>query len=238
MEKIKRESFVFYRSFFDSLDILPEDYQLLLYRAIAKYGLDMENPTFPESNESRFAQSIWNGIRPQLDANYQKFLNGCKGSQFGKKGGNPNFQKGKPNPYYAKDNPKDNPKKSPNVNENDNENVNENDKKGTRAKNNKELKLPFDSEKFIATWNELRHEPKWKTKSTTALQKNLNDLGKYPEQFAIVLMENAIKRGWQGVVFPNTEELFSTWKKQQQTTQEHEKIISSIKDMPSYEKNK
>lgn len=78
MEKIKRESFVFYRSFFDSLDILPEDYQLLLYRAIAKYGLDMENPTFPESNESRFAQSIWNGIRPQLDANYQKFLNGCK----------------------------------------------------------------------------------------------------------------------------------------------------------------
>ncbi|MDR1652896.1 MAG: hypothetical protein LBS01_04490 [Prevotellaceae bacterium] len=45
----------------------------------------------------------------------------------GKKGGNPNFKKGKKNPYYddQEDNPKDNPKDNPNtVNENRDENEN------------------------------------------------------------------------------------------------------------------
>ena len=59
----------------------------------------------------------WKLIKPQLDANWRRYENGCKGRDYGQLGGNPMFQKGKKNPYYNKvDNPKDNPTITPNDN--------------------------------------------------------------------------------------------------------------------------
>jgi len=55
-------------------------------------------------------------IKPQLEANYKRFLNGKKGADFGKLGGRPKTPK----------KPLDNPKLTPNVNVNVNDNVNVN----------------------------------------------------------------------------------------------------------------
>ena len=78
-----------------------------------------------------------------------------------------------------------------------------------------ELALPYCSTEFVSTWEMLRKQPKWKKKTQSALQMSLNKLGKYPEEFAILLMENAIAGNWQGVVFTWTPEDFRKWQAQQ-----------------------
>lgn len=74
------------------------------------------------------------------------------------------------------------------------------------------LSLPYESEKFVSTWNELLQEPKWKGKSVHALSLNLKDLAKYEEGFAIYLMERAIKNGTQGIVYDWTPREYQNWK--------------------------
>lgn len=77
------------------------------------------------------------------------------------------------------------------------------------------LALPYCSIEFVSTWELLRKQPKWKKKTKSALQMSLNKLGKYPEEFAIILMENAIAGGWQGVVFTWTPDEFKKWQARQ-----------------------
>lgn len=74
-----------------------------------------------------------------------------------------------------------------------------------------ELALPYCSAEFVSTWEILKKQPKWKKKTKSALQMSLNKLGKYPEEFAILLMENAIAGDWQGVVFTWTPDEFRKW---------------------------
>ena len=86
------------------------------------------------------------------------------------------------------------------------------EKEKTRQKEKEAgLALPYCSAEFVSTWEMLRKQPKWKKKTKNALQMSLNKLGKYPEEFAILLMENAIAGGWQGVVFTWTPDDFRKW---------------------------
>lgn len=120
----QKESFVFYRSFAYTIDRLPAEIQLLLYKAITAYALDMKAPSFEDCPDRVFLEAIWESIRPQLDANHKRYLNGCKGAEYGKLGGAP-----KGNQNARKKQPLINPKTTPNVNDNvnDNDNVNGND---------------------------------------------------------------------------------------------------------------
>lgn len=115
----EKESFVFYRSFAESINCLPANFQLPLYKAITAYALDLEVPDFGNYEDKYVLEALWAGIKPQLDANYQRYLNGCKGGEYGHLGGAP-----KGNQNARKKQPQNNPKTTPNVN--DNENVNEN----------------------------------------------------------------------------------------------------------------
>lgn len=74
------------------------------------------------------------------------------------------------------------------------------------------LSLPYNSPRFVEVWETLRIQPKWKGKTQTALQLSLNKLAKYDEAFSISLMEDAIERNWQGVVFGDTDERYRQWK--------------------------
>ena len=78
------------------------------------------------------------------------------------------------------------------------------------------LILPFDSDKFRETWEALCEEKEWKKKTANALRLALKDLGKYEEEFAIELMEKAIKGGWKGVVFADTPDKYLEWKSARQ----------------------
>ena len=95
-----REGFIFYKSFFDAIELAQESEQLPIYRCLVKYGLTGQEPDDKEL--SAMGKVIWNMAKPQLEKNWRKYQAGCKG-------GNPNFGKGKPNPYYnQQDNQQDN----------------------------------------------------------------------------------------------------------------------------------
>jgi hypothetical protein len=72
--------------------------------------------------------------------------------------------------------------------------------KGTSKGNTGEnLIFPFDTEKFLSVWEVLRNQPKWKKKTSDALQASLKKLSNYSEAVAIQMMENTIAGGWQGL---------------------------------------
>ena len=66
----------------------------------------------------------------------------------------------------------------------------------------------------MQTWQMLVVCPKWKDKTIHALQLSLNKLKNYDEDFAILLMEDAIENNWQGIVYDSTAQKYEAWKKQ------------------------
>lgn len=135
-----RDSFVFYRSYMEALRTLPSEQRLNLVDALISYALDGADVSLDGVEKGMFAL-----IRPQLDANQQRYENGCKGAKYGRRGGRPRNEKPQENPDGDKGkkgkgdsdknpdgdnnkNPKgvisENPKQTPNVNVN--ENVNDN----------------------------------------------------------------------------------------------------------------
>lgn len=102
-----RESFVFYKSFYDSIKELDPNDQVKIYNAIFEYEYYQREPKL-----SGVAKSIFTLILPQLEANNKRYENG-------KKGGRPKKE--------TEEKPKNNQKETkvkPNVNVNDNVNVN------------------------------------------------------------------------------------------------------------------
>ncbi len=93
------KGFVFYKSFLTAITMLPEDCQLQMFKAICDYGLEHIEPQFT-GNHAQFLVALWVSIQPQLDANYDRFLNGCKG---GAPLGNQNARK---QPKTTQNNPK------------------------------------------------------------------------------------------------------------------------------------
>ena len=111
---MERESFVFYRSFYEGIKELPRDIQGEVLTAIMEYGLN----GVTTENQKPITKAMFALIKPQLDANNQRFENG-------KKGGRP---KANCNQTETETKPKQNRNKTkhePNVN--DNVNVNDND---------------------------------------------------------------------------------------------------------------
>lgn len=97
-----RDSFVFYRSFFEALQDVPIEERACIYDAICAYSL---NDIEPKLTGMQLA--IFKLIRPNIDSNKRKYENGKKGASFGKKGGRPK----KITPVKPQQNPKITPVK-------------------------------------------------------------------------------------------------------------------------------
>jgi len=69
----ERDSFIFYRSFYESVKVLPEENQLEIYNAIMEFALNQN-----EIEISNLSKAIFILIKPQLEANYKRFINGRK----------------------------------------------------------------------------------------------------------------------------------------------------------------
>jgi hypothetical protein len=180
-----RDSFIFYRSFYEAINHLPEDQQLQIYKAIASYSLD-----FKEVNLKGISNAIFTLIKPQLEANKKRYLNGIKGAEHGVKGGKPKT----PNK------PQTNPKLTPNVNVNVNPNG-----KCKLINENKNIILP----NFIKDnlWSEfLAMRKKLKAPNTEmALNRILKKLKAFEQQNignGTLAIENSIENGWKGVFEP------------------------------------
>lgn len=115
MEGLKREGFVLYRSFFEAvqeLDTAEARWEAI--EAIIRYGLDGEDITAGGT-----AAMALKFAKPQIDANNQRYLNGCKGAEYGKLGGRPK------NPEKTPQKPRENPAETPKEKEKEKEKAKE-----------------------------------------------------------------------------------------------------------------
>ena len=119
---IERDSFIFYRSFYEGIKELDFEQQGRVYNALFGYALNGEEPDLTGAEKAAFVL-----IKPQIEANNRRYENG-------KKGGRPATEtkpKGskkatKNNQTKTKTKPNNNQTQSdtePNVNENVNVNI-------------------------------------------------------------------------------------------------------------------
>ena len=115
-----KESFVFYRSFYEAIQKLPEEYQLELMQVIMKYNFEEELPKMSPVVEAMFTL-----IKPNIDKASERYERCVEN---GKKGGRPKTEtKPKENLNETKKKPNENQDINLNDNDNDNDNDNVND---------------------------------------------------------------------------------------------------------------
>ena len=102
---MKRDSSIFYRSFYEAINDLPDENQLEVYKSIFEYTLN-----FNEIELNGLSKTIFTLIKPQLDANNKRYENGSKGGR------------------KKQDETKTEANKNDNNNDNNNENENDNEK--------------------------------------------------------------------------------------------------------------
>lgn len=110
-----RDSAVFYRSFYEAINELPDVNQLELYKAIFDYSLN-----FKEHDLKGLSKTIFMLIKPQLDANNKRYKNGCTPK------GNQEESKSEANHKQNISKEEANENENDNVNEKENKNVNDN----------------------------------------------------------------------------------------------------------------
>lgn len=98
------------------------------------------------------------------------------------------------------------------------------------------LQFPFSSPSFFKAWTDLLLLAKWKKKPMSALQMSLTQLSKYEEAFAIKLIENATAGNYQGVVYPDTDEVYLKWQKSfKPAVNSKTQINSPVKNYPGWD---
>jgi hypothetical protein len=110
-----RDSSIFYRSFYEAINELPDLNKLEVYTAIFEYSFN-----FNEIELSGLSKTIFTLIKPQLEANKKRFENGTKPKSKPEKSKTEAKQKQKISKVEANNNVNNN------VNDNYNENINNN----------------------------------------------------------------------------------------------------------------
>ena len=122
-----RDSFIFYRSFFEAINDLDDMQQLEIYKAVANYSLN-----FVESDLKGVSATIFKLIKPQLEANNKRFLNGTQP---------------KSKHYESKTEAKQKQVESK-TEANSNNNVNNNVNNNANEKGNKKLEISNEKKEF------------------------------------------------------------------------------------------
>jgi len=126
---MQRDSFIFYRSYFEATKPLSQEQKAQLFDAICIYSLEQE-----QIKLDPICTAMFSLIKPQIEANYKRFLNGTKGAKIKQE-----LSKPKAKTKQAVSKAKANV--NVNVNVNDNVNVNERVKAHTSFKH---LKLSIN----------------------------------------------------------------------------------------------
>lgn len=157
---MERDSFVVYKSFLSAIKRLKRrDIQGELALAIIEYGI---TGVMTECGE--IVELAMELIKPQIEANNQKYLNGKKGAEHGKKGGRPKKE--------TPEKPQENPNETPNEDVNDNVNVNDIsflEKKKQKTYTSDEGKILENSEKENPTPDLKTEDEKRQTEGVVAL---------------------------------------------------------------------
>lgn len=158
---MKRDSFIFYRSFFEATKPLDVEQKAELFDVICEFALNQT-----ETNHSPIVGAMFGLIKPQLEANYKRYMNGMKGGRKPKKETKP-----EPNPNQNETKPEPNGNVNVNKNENENENV-----------------IQLETYPFLDFWDlydkktgKPKAERKWKSLSNTKKSAIMFSLPKYIE---------------------------------------------------------
>ena len=130
-----RDSCVFYASWLDAIEAMPDNVRGEALMAILVYALRGETT----EKQGAMTKVIMAMVKPQIEANNKRYENGCKGGEYGKLGGRPRKEitpnKPQENPKITPNKPQENPYND-NVNDNDNVNVNDNESVCDKSHNN------------------------------------------------------------------------------------------------------
>ena len=134
-----KDSFVFYKSFYDAIKKIPDEYQLELYNAILSYSLEGLEP----SDLSPIAEAMFILIKPNIDSSQKRYETSVEN---GKRGGRPKQEtqdKPNQNPKETQRKPKDNlqetqDKPNQNLNEDEDVDVNVDDNEDDNEDDNNE----------------------------------------------------------------------------------------------------
>ena len=215
---MKRDSIIFYRSFYEAITELPIEIQGSIYTAIFEYSLN-----FNEVVLDGLPKTIFTLIKPQLDANNKRYKNGLKG-------GRNKQEETKTEPKRNQNETK--PEANKNVNDNVNKNINENDndilleketkeispkdlieddlvnpeiEQRKKVAQKKEIEYPFPTKEFKAGWDLWKAYRKKKDKfqyfDEVSEQKALTELfnlSKQNQATSLAIIRQSIDKGWKG----------------------------------------
>lgn len=216
-----RDGFVIYKSFYGPIEGLTDEQLGRLFRAIFQWQIN------GQADPDKDIQVAFGFIVNQFVIDNNKYQERCEKNQAnGRLGGRPRKNQSVITETKRFSEKPNKTQQNPNEKEKDNENDNEKRKKG-----NKDLTMPFSDQEFIDTWNVLRDQPKWRKKSNTALQMNLNKLSGYDVRFAIELMNTAIANDWQGLIFDDTPARYEKWKQTHTDTTRQPRPITDINEI-------
>lgn len=116
---MEKSSFTFFKSYYDAIKEIPEEYQLELYNAIFEYYFEGKEP----ENLSSISKAMFILIKPNIDSSIKKY---SANQENGKKGGRPRNnskneeetsqnkteEKSNKNPKITQQKPKENPKET------------------------------------------------------------------------------------------------------------------------------
>ena len=208
-----KDSFVFYKSFYDAIKKIPDEYQLELYNAILSYSLEGLEP----SDLSPIAEAMFILIKPNIDSSQKRYETSVEN---GKRGGRPKQEtqdKPNQNPKETQRKPKDNlqetqdkPNQNLNEDEDVNENIDNNEDDNNEKEKNKKRKTFEDVFKEKSVSNNFKNTLKdfidmrktiKKPMTSKALELLINKVRKMStiEQEQIDILNQSIERGWQTV---------------------------------------
>ena len=199
-----RDSCIFYRSFYESINELPDTNKLEIYNAIFSYSLN-----FIEPELSGLSKSIFTLIKPQLDANIKRFNNGLQ----------PKDKQTKSKTKAKQKQVKSKVEANNNVNDNENVNNNENNNNNIGDSPKTPLELKFDE---FLKFRKAKKVPVL-PESVEALKAKLWKLSNKNEQVAIEILNESIANGYQGIF-----ELKNKTNGKQNTTEANQSVRQSI----------
>lgn len=79
---MERKAIALLPDYLDKIELIPREYRLFLYEAIAYYGIDGKDPSFDDIDDLKmqgFIEGLWIGIRKSLDNSIERRESGRKG---------------------------------------------------------------------------------------------------------------------------------------------------------------
>ena len=174
----KRDTFIFYRSIFESAQVLPSDERLAFYEAVMKYSMDFEEPVL-----DGVAAALFILLKPTLSKSNTQFINGSK-------------PKRKPTRSQNEADPK------PNANNKDKDKDKDKDKAIEKDKE-KVLreKFPQLNIKAFNLWIDY----KGKSYSKRAQTLSINKLIKQDQHIQFQMVEESVMNSWKGLFEPKQQ---------------------------------